>query len=85
MTSILVDESRAQKQRTQVQTTLSFDINNPSTYRLQNFDSEGELDSELSFSTTRETPWRFNVARLDYKGNTNKDITEYMPFSQFQL
>ncbi|MEO1030742.1 MAG: outer membrane beta-barrel protein [Bacteroidota bacterium] len=53
---------------------LSFDINNPSTYRLQNFDLEGELDSELSFSTTRETPLRFNVARLDYKGNTDKDI-----------
>ncbi|MFK7936071.1 MAG: outer membrane beta-barrel protein [Saprospiraceae bacterium] len=53
---------------------LYFNMVNPASYQLQNFAANGELDSQSNFSTNKETPFDFHVARLDYKGKVGEQI-----------
>lgn len=53
---------------------LSFNIVNPTSYQLQNFDETERLVNEEVFETEKETPFDFHVARLDYKGKLAKQI-----------
>ncbi|MEO1435850.1 MAG: outer membrane beta-barrel protein [Bacteroidota bacterium] len=47
---------------------LNFNIVNPTGYTLQNFDATDALISQEAFDSFKETPFDFQVARLDYTG-----------------
>ncbi|MEM6724898.1 MAG: outer membrane beta-barrel family protein, partial [Bacteroidota bacterium] len=53
---------------------LNFNIINPTSYTLQNFDATDELISSEAFNSAKETPFDFHVARLDYKGQISEAL-----------
>ncbi|MEM1216338.1 MAG: outer membrane beta-barrel protein [Bacteroidota bacterium] len=51
---------------------LNFNIVNPTAYQLTNFDTEGVAMTNESFTTRKETPFDFHVARSDYQWEGEK-------------
>lgn len=53
---------------------LNFNIVNPTSYQLSNFNDNHELVSSETFETRKETPFDFHVGRVDYIGHLNDAI-----------
>lgn len=53
---------------------LNFDIRNPTSYQLSNFDANDQLLDQSSFETKKETPFNFHVGKLDYKGAFSDEL-----------
>ncbi len=53
---------------------LNFNITNPASYEIQNFDSNNQLLNEGAFGSEKFTPMNFTVSKLDYKTNVSEKI-----------